>query len=150
MLHVNEYFKLQLQGVQGEPVDRELLYSDDDDDFSSAEEGSDSEPMLDDLQGPVHGSGGHLGSARRFRKGTRGMGSGGNGIGGGKVSSAAAQARQRNLKQKFVALLKKFKVTDPEDLEHEQVSLDQKLSGKPKKCAICSNAIDDQISLFAS
>ena len=44
--------------------------------------------------------------------------------------SKASSARQRNLKQKFVALLKKFKVTDPDELEHEQVSLDQKLSGQ--------------------
>lgn len=54
-------------------------------------------------------------------------------LGGGKVTSAAAQqARQRNLKQKFVSLLKKFKVTDP-DLENEQGSLDQKLSGKAEE-----------------
>ena len=50
---------------------------------------------------------------------------------GGKsgVTGAAAAARQRNLKQKFVSLLKKFKVTDPEELDHEQANLDQKLSG---------------------
>ena len=56
------------------------------------------------------------------------------GLGGGKsgVTGAAAAARQRNLKQKFVSLLKKFKVTDPEELDHEQANLDQKLSGKKK------------------
>ena len=30
-------------------------------------------------------------------------------------------ARQRNIRQKFVALLKRFKVPDPEDLDQEQV-----------------------------
>ena len=52
------------------------------------------------------------------------------GLGSGKSTGAAAAARQRNLKQKFVSLLKKFKVTDPEELDHEQANLDQKLSGK--------------------
>ena len=54
---------------------------------------------------------------------------------GGKsgVTGAAAAARQRNLKQKFVSLLKKFKVTDPEELDHEQANLDQKLSGEREK-----------------
>lgn len=103
------------------------MYSDDDEDFSSPEEGSDSEPMLDEIsasrQPPAF-------RKSRSRVGDRGLGSGKLGPG----SSAAAQARQRNLKQKFVALLKKFKVTDPEDL-HEQVSLDQKLSGK--SCNMC-------------
>ncbi len=60
---------------------------------------------------------------RRFRKSPR---SGSKGRGGG----GDASARQRNLKQKFVALLKKFKVADPEALDREQVNLDQKLSGE--------------------
>merc|ERR1712018_117714 len=42
-------------------------------------------------------------------------------------SSAAAVARQRNIKQKFVALLKKFKVTEPGLDGHDPQSLDQKL-----------------------
>ena len=76
-------------------------------------------------------------SGRRHRKSSRPeggggdpRGSGGSGRKGGLASaaSAAAAARQRNLKQKFVALLKKFKVNDPEDITGEQVSLDQKLS----------------------
>ena len=54
------------------------------------------------------------------------------GLGSGKAtnSAASAAARQRNLKQKFVSLLKKFKVTDPEELDQEQATLDQKISGK--------------------
>ena len=59
---------------------------------------------------------------------------------GGKsgVTGAAAAARQRNLKQKFVSLLKKFKVTDPEELDHEQANLDQKLSGEREKYNKCN------------
>eukprot|EP00095_Tigriopus_kingsejongensis_P006170 maker-scaffold40_size501252-snap-gene-4.17 protein:Tk06170 transcript:maker-scaffold40_size501252-snap-gene-4.17-mRNA-1 annotation:"phosphofurin acidic cluster sorting protein" len=106
--HNEEDRSSRAKGVQGEGGDRDL-YSDEDEDFSSAEEGSDSEPMLDDMP------------SRRFRKpgrvGTKGL-----------SANAAAAVRQRNLKQKFVALLKKFKVTDPEELEHERASLDQKLS----------------------
>ncbi len=52
------------------------------------------------------------------------------GLGSGKATGASAAARQRNLKQKFVSLLKKFKVTDPEELDQEQATLDQKISGK--------------------
>lgn len=112
--NVNHFFIIQFQGVQGETgEDRDLLYSDDEEDFSSVEEGSDSEPMLD-VVGPPTSTAQH----RRFRKSPRGGAKG------------LTSARQRNLKQKFVALLKKFKVTDPEELEQEQVSLDQKLSGK--------------------
>ena len=36
------------QSVSEEGADRVEIFSDDDDDFSSPEEGSDSEPMLDD------------------------------------------------------------------------------------------------------
>lgn len=38
-----------------------------------------------------------------------------------------ANARQRNLKQKFIALLKRFRVS--EELEHDQAEIGQKLSG---------------------
>ena len=52
------------------------------------------------------------------------------GLGSGKTTGSASHAaRQRNLKQKFVSLLKKFKVTDPEELDQEQATLDQKISG---------------------
>ena len=99
-----------------EGADRVEIYSDDDEEYSSPEEGSDSEPMLDEGV-----------SSRRLISGRKPRG-----LGGGKsgVTGAAAAARQRNLKQKFVSLLKKFKVTDPEELDHEQANLDQKLSGK--------------------
>ncbi len=167
--HVDKFCILSMQAV-GE-VERDLIYSDEDEDFSSGEDGgSDSEPTMLDSGGHGHGhhsghghhghhhghgsshhgqqqsSGGATvgasgGSKHRFRKSPRSSetgerGGGGSGGGGGgrskglaSAASAAAAARQRNLKQKFVALLKKFKVTDPEDLEHERVSLDQKLSG---------------------
>ena len=56
------------------------------------------------------------------------------GLGSGKTTGSASHAaRQRNLKQKFVSLLKKFKVTDPEELDQEQATLDQKISGKKNK-----------------
>lgn len=92
------------------------IFSDDEDDFSSPEEGSDSEPMLDD----------QVSHSRRLMSGRKARG-----LGSGKAtgSSASAAARQRNLKQKFVSLLKKFKVTDPEELDQEQATLDEKISG---------------------
>ena len=88
------------------------IFSDEDEDFSSPEEGSDSEPMLDD----------QVSHTRRLMSGRKARG-----LGAGKSNAAAA--RQRNLKQKFVSLLKKFKVTDPEELDQEQANLDQKISG---------------------
>ena len=42
------YFLIFFQSVSEEGADRVEIFSDDDDDFSSPEEGSDSEPMLDD------------------------------------------------------------------------------------------------------
>ena len=42
------YFFIFFQSVSEEGADRVEIFSDDDDDFSSPEEGSDSEPMLDD------------------------------------------------------------------------------------------------------
>merc|ERR1719228_1441387 len=65
--------------------------SDDDEDFSSPDEGSDSEPMIEEIR-PNSGR----------RKSTKGL------------SNSAV--RQRNLRQKFVALLRRFKVKEPEDL----------------------------------
>ena len=97
-----------------EGADRVEIFSDDDEDFSSPEEGSDSEPMLDD----------QVSHTRRLMSGRKARG-----LGSGKTTGASAAARQRNLKQKFVSLLKKFKVTDPEDLDQEQATLDQKISG---------------------
>ena len=43
-----DYFLIFFQSVSEEGADRVEIFSDDDDDFSSPEEGSDSEPMLDD------------------------------------------------------------------------------------------------------
>ena len=103
-----------MQSVSEEGADRVEIYSDDDEEYSSPEEGSDSEPtMLDE------------GVSRRLISGRKPRNLGGK----SGVTGAAAAARQRNLKQKFVSLLKKFKVTDPEELDHEQANLDQKLSG---------------------
>jgi len=97
--------KVYMQSLTSQPVDHEdhgkqlllgdqdrvELFSDDDEEFSSAEEGSDSEPMLDDDRGN---------SVRR--KSSKGL------------SNSAA--RQRNIRQKFVALLRRFKVNEPEEL----------------------------------
>jgi len=97
--------KVYMQSLSSQPVDHEdpgkqmslgdqdrvELYSDEDEDFSSPEEGSDSEPMLDDERGN---------SVRR--KPSKGL-----------LNSAA---RQRNIRQKFVALLRRFKVNEPDDL----------------------------------
>ena len=80
------------QMVLGDHNDRGEIDSDEDEDFSSPDEGSDSEPMIDDP----------MTSGLRPRKATKGL------------SNSAA--RQRNLRQKFVALLKRFKVNEPEEL----------------------------------
>ncbi|XP_046401591.1 phosphofurin acidic cluster sorting protein 1 [Ischnura elegans] len=107
-------------------------FSDEDEElFSSNEDGSDSEPMLDETGG---GNGGSVGV------GVVGSGGGGGGGGGGGLGSAARRARkaarakiptnarQRNLKQRFIALLKRFRVS--EDLGNDdQEEIDQKLSG---------------------
>merc|ERR1719244_1845070 len=94
--------KVYMLSLSSQPVDHEdlakqidndrveLLDSDEEDDFSSPEEGSDSEPMIEDMRSN---------SVRRKSKG---------------LSNSAA--RQRNLRQKFVALLRRFKVNEPEDL----------------------------------
>lgn len=99
------------KSVSEEGTERVEIFSDEDEDFSSPEEGSDSEPMLDD----------QVSHTRRLMSGRKARG-----LGAGKSNAAAA--RQRNLKQKFVSLLKKFKVTDPEELDQEQANLDQKIS----------------------
>ena len=105
-------FLFLFQSVSEEGTERVEIFSDEDEDFSSPEEGSDSEPMLDD----------QVSHTRRLMSGRKARG-----LGAGKSNAAAA--RQRNLKQKFVSLLKKFKVTDPEELDQEQANLDQKISG---------------------
>ncbi|XP_071439474.1 phosphofurin acidic cluster sorting protein 2 [Hetaerina americana] len=114
-------------------------FSDEDEElFSSNEEGSDSEPMLDETGG-MGGNGGSVGVGVMGVGGV-GSGGGGGGGGGGGLGSAARRARkaarakiptnarQRNLKQKFIALLKRFRVS--EDLGNDdQEEIDQKLSG---------------------
>ena len=113
-------FLLLFQSVSEEGTERVEIFSDEDEDFSSPEEGSDSEPMLDD----------QVSHTRRLMSGRKARG-----LGAGKSNAAAA--RQRNLKQKFVSLLKKFKVTDPEELDQEQANLDQKISGIEKTETPC-------------
>ncbi|KAK4316071.1 hypothetical protein Pmani_012715 [Petrolisthes manimaculis] len=75
-------------------VDLVEVYTDEDEDYSSPDEGSDSEPILEDggTRRPHH----HLRTATRSK-------------------SLPPNARQRNLKQRFIALLKRFKV--PEALQ---------------------------------
>ena len=75
------------------PGDRVELDSEDEEDFTSPDEGSDSEPMLEDRD---------LRTAPGPRRKSKGL-------------SANSAARQRNMRQKFVALLRRFKVTEPEE-----------------------------------
>ncbi|XP_059481521.1 phosphofurin acidic cluster sorting protein 2 isoform X2 [Neocloeon triangulifer] len=91
------------RGTPLSPTDRAAAdFSDDDEDFSSNEENSDSEPMLDDSSL----------APRRPRKTSRAKNS---------------TARQRNLKQKFISLLKRFRIS--EDLDNDPEEIEQKLSG---------------------
>uniref|UniRef100_A0A0K2UKU9 Phosphofurin acidic cluster sorting protein 2like [Acyrthosiphon pisum] n=2 Tax=Lepeophtheirus salmonis TaxID=72036 RepID=A0A0K2UKU9_LEPSM len=103
--------KVYMLSLTSQPVDHEGkknvqevrggdLYSDEDDDFSTPEEGSDSELLLEDISQSTSQQ-----QSRSNRRKTRG-------------SKSLAVSRPR-IKQKFVALLKKFKVTDPEELEQE-------------------------------
>ncbi|XP_021917147.1 phosphofurin acidic cluster sorting protein 1 isoform X2 [Zootermopsis nevadensis] len=91
-----------------ETADRVADFSDDEEEFSSNDEGeaegSDSEPMPEDAMG------------RRARKTAR--------------AKIPANARQRNLKQKFIALLKRFRVSeDLQGLDNDQEAIGQQLSG---------------------
>ncbi|XP_050438324.1 phosphofurin acidic cluster sorting protein 1 isoform X2 [Adelges cooleyi] len=94
--------------LNSQPVDHEGVtkavtgrgndYSDEDEEFSSGEEASDSDPTLED---------------RRRKK-----------------NITTGNARQRNLKQKFIALLKRFRVNeDLQSLENGRETISQKLSG---------------------
>uniref|UniRef100_T1HHA2 Phosphofurin acidic cluster sorting protein 2 n=1 Tax=Rhodnius prolixus TaxID=13249 RepID=T1HHA2_RHOPR len=74
-------------------------FSDDEEEFSSNDEGSDSEPMLED---------------RRVRK----------------DSIQPSTVRQRNLKQKFISLLKRFRVNeDLHGLDTDREVISSKLAG---------------------
>ena len=98
------------------------IYSDDDD-YTSAEEGSDSEPMehtLDEIPSQIR----RQNRTSRSLKGRR--------EGASKSVHNSAAARQRNIRQKFVALLKRFKVAeDTEELDQEmhvdKIDLDRQL-----------------------
>ncbi|XP_063859026.1 phosphofurin acidic cluster sorting protein 1-like isoform X7 [Scylla paramamosain] len=82
-------------------VDLVEVYSDDDEDYSSQDEGSDSEPILEGETRRSH----HHHHHHHLRSNTR-------------SKSLPPNARQRNLKQRFIALLKRFKV--PEAFEQDQ------------------------------
>uniref|UniRef100_A0A0A9WZK2 Phosphofurin acidic cluster sorting protein 1 n=1 Tax=Lygus hesperus TaxID=30085 RepID=A0A0A9WZK2_LYGHE len=106
--------RISVSGLSSQPVDYEVSakshqlnrrvsrigdFSDDDEDFSSNDEGSDSEPMLED---------------RRVRKN----------------SIPPSAARQRNLKQKFISLLKRFRVNEEQlGLDADREAITSKLSG---------------------
>ncbi|XP_050531583.1 phosphofurin acidic cluster sorting protein 1 isoform X3 [Daktulosphaira vitifoliae] len=86
------------EGVTKAVTGRGNEYSDEDEEFSSGEDASDSDPTLEE----------------RRRKKTINTGN----------------ARQRNLKQKFIALLKRFRVNeDLHSLENDRETISQKLSG---------------------
>ncbi|XP_065343426.1 phosphofurin acidic cluster sorting protein 2 isoform X3 [Cloeon dipterum] len=105
-----------LRGTPLSPTDRAAAdFSDDDEDFSSNEENSDSEPMLDDTLAP-----------RRPRKTSR---------------TKNSTARQRNLKQKFISLLKRFRIS--EDLDNDPEEIDQKLSGGDMDPTDIADLIDE-------
>lgn len=89
----------------GADVERSADYTDDDDDSSSNDDGSDSEAVVED------GAGHPNGAIRRRR---------------------SSQMRKRNIKQKFIALLKKFRVQGAEafDTEHYPEELEQELMHK--------------------
>ena len=55
---------------------------------------------------------------------------------------SSAAARQRNIRQKFVALLKRFKVPDAEDLDQEQVDTID-LEGKLEEGSVDPAEIED-------
>jgi len=93
--------------------------TDEEEDFTSGDEGSDSEPMIDSLRGN---------SARR-KSGVKGL------------SNSAA--RQRNIKQKFVALLRRFKVTEPEDLRRPQQSEHRVNDIDPEEIEDLLNELED-------
>ncbi|KAG8272915.1 Phosphofurin acidic cluster sorting protein 1 [Homalodisca vitripennis] len=111
--HNNVVARVSVQSLNSQPVDHEEStkhtqhsgrvadFSDEDEEFSSNEEGegSDSEPMLEE---------------RRSRK-----------------SKMPPNARQRNLKQKFISLLKRFRVSeDLQGLEAERGTIGRNISGK--------------------
>lgn len=108
--HNNIAARVSVNALNSQPVDYEGTtktshhtgrigdYSDEEEDFSSNDDGSDSEPMLED---------------HRVRK-----------------ASLPPTARQRNLKQKFIALLKRFRVNeDLHGLDADRGRISRKLAG---------------------
>ncbi|KAL1139700.1 hypothetical protein AAG570_006678 [Ranatra chinensis] len=95
--------RVTVNSLSSQPVDHDSSmkgargdYSDEEEEFSSVDEGSDSEPMLEEHPR--------------------------------KSSMPPDTARQRNLKQRFIALLKRFRVNeDLQDADREAIS--SKLSG---------------------
>lgn len=123
--HGNVVARVSVQGLNSQPVDHEDTaklnphdvsdrvgdYSDEDEEFSSNEdgveeaEGSDSEPMLEENVGR------RALQRQRQRQAAR-------------AGAIPTNARQRNLKQKFIALLKRFRATeDLQGLDHDQEEL---------------------------
>ncbi|XP_050716725.1 phosphofurin acidic cluster sorting protein 1-like isoform X2 [Eriocheir sinensis] len=93
-------YQPRIPALADRSVDLVEVYSDDDEDYSSQDEGSDSEPILEDGTRRTHHHHHH-----HLRSNTR-------------SKSLPPNARQRNLKQRFIALLKRFK--DPEAFEQDQ------------------------------
>ncbi|XP_063859022.1 phosphofurin acidic cluster sorting protein 1-like isoform X3 [Scylla paramamosain] len=94
-------FQPRMPALEDRSVDLVEVYSDDDEDYSSQDEGSDSEPILEGETRRSH----HHHHHHHLRSNTR-------------SKSLPPNARQRNLKQRFIALLKRFKV--PEAFEQDQ------------------------------
>ncbi|XP_063606324.1 phosphofurin acidic cluster sorting protein 1-like isoform X3 [Penaeus indicus] len=95
-------------------VDLVEVYSDDDEDYSSQDEGSDSEPILEDGSRRTHH---HLRSNTRSK-------------------SLPPNARQRNLKQRFIALLKRFKVPEALQAFDQDQELDPRTGGEVDEAEI--------------
>lgn len=95
-------------------VDLVEVYSDDDEDYSSQDEGSDSEPILEDGSRRTHH---HLRSSTRSK-------------------SLPPNARQRNLKQRFIALLKRFKVPEALQAFDQDQELDPRTGGEVDEAEI--------------
>ncbi|KAG1700083.1 Phosphofurin acidic cluster sorting protein 2 [Nymphon striatum] len=113
------YHQKSLRRSGAHAGDRTGEFSDEDEYFvSSNEEGSDSEPMLEESSVNNHRSRGHLSqfhSRQRSRKSSRSK------VMPGRVGDRRDSVQQRNIKQKFIALLKRFKITDElQGLDSEQ------------------------------
>ncbi|XP_069941272.1 phosphofurin acidic cluster sorting protein 2 isoform X4 [Cherax quadricarinatus] len=104
----------RIPGLTDRSVDLVEVYSDDDEDYSSQDEGSDSEPILEDGSRRTHH---HLRSSTRSK-------------------SLPPNARQRNLKQRFIALLKRFKVPEALQAFDQDQELDPRTGGEVDEAEI--------------